>query len=70
VASIFLVIQSILIAIRVFTTVGTSSSSQRNAPGAIMTASSALTSDSQVEALPYMAAMVSGVVWSLSTAFT
>jgi len=69
VASIFLVIQSILIAIRVFTTVGTSSSSQRNAPGAILTAS-ALTSDSQVEALPYMAAMVSGVVWSLSTAFT
>jgi len=29
-----------------------------------------LTNDSQVEALPYMAAMASGVVWSLSTAFT
>jgi len=31
---------------------------------------SQLTSDSQVDALPYMAAMARGVVWSLSTAFT
>ena len=29
-----------------------------------------LTSDSQIEALPHIAAMAKGVVWSLSTAFT